>query len=307
MSQLPPLNAVRAFEAAARHLSVTRAANELHVTQAAVSHQIKGLEEWFGTPLFRRSGRGIRLTEAGQDFFATARDALAEIAVAARRIRSGEDSGVLTVSTTDSFASTWLVPRLRRFRETEPEVEVRLATSDRLVDLAQEDVDVCIRFGNGDWPTFHVEELFDEIVFPVCSPDLVETGPSLRAPADLKHHVLIHDDNIPDWENWLRAAGVADEVDYTRGPRYMRSNHVIQAALAGEGVALGRSTLVAADMAAGRLVQPFEFTLPGEFRFYFMCLEGAQERPKIAAFRNWLFDEKRRSEELSEYIAGRPR
>ena len=185
MSKLPPLNAVRAFEAAARHLSVTRAADELHVTQAAVSHQIKGLEEWFGVALFRRSGRGIRLTEAGQDFFATARDALADLAAAARRIQAGEDSGVLTVSTTDSFASTWLVPRLRRFREAEPDVEVRLATSDRLIELAQEDVDVCIRFGNGDWPGNHVEELFDEIVFPVCSPDIVETGPPLRAPAEV--------------------------------------------------------------------------------------------------------------------------
>lgn len=306
MKKLPPLNAVRAFEAAARQLSVTRAAEELFVTQAAVSHQIKALEEWFGVPLFRRVGRGIRLTEAGQDFFAASRDALDDIATAARRVQAGGDSGILTVSTTDSFASTWLVPRLRRFRDAHREVEVRLSTSDRLVDLNREDVDVAIRFGSGEWPENHVEELFDEVVFPVCSPDLVETGPALRGPADLSQHILIHDDAVPDWETWLRAAGVADRVDYTKGPRYMRSSHVIQAAIAGEGVALGRSAMVAADMAAGRLVKPLEFTLPGEYRFYFVCLPSTLERPKIAAFRTWLFEEKRRSEELSDYLARRP-
>lgn len=306
MNKMPPLNAVRAFEAAARHLNVTRAAEELFVTQAAVSHQIKSLEDWFGLPLFRRVGRGIRLTDAGQEFFATARDALSDIADAARRVQAGDTDGVLTVSTTDSFASSWLVPRLRRFREAHPDVEIRLTTSDRMVDLAREDVHVAIRFGAGQWPDNHVETLFEEDVFPVCSPDLLETGPKLQGPADLKHHTLIHDDLIPDWETWLRASGVADEVDYTKGPYYTRSNLVIQAAVAGEGIALGRSALVAADMAAGRLVKPFEFSLPAEYCFYFVCLPGAVESAKIGAFRDWLFEEKRRSDELSDYLAGRP-
>lgn len=303
MNKMPPLNAVRAFEAAARHLSVTRAAEELFVTQAAVSHQIKALEDWFGVPLFRRAGRGIRLTEAGQDFFAAARDALADIVAAARRVQADDDSGVLTVTTTDSFASSWLVPRLRRFREAHPEVEIRLTTSDRMVDLAREDIDIAIRFGSGKWPDHHIEVLFEEDVFPVCSPALVATGPPLNGPADLRHHTLIHDDMIPDWATWLRAAGVADQVDFTKGPYYTRSNLVIQAAIAGEGIALGRSALVATDMAEGRLVKPFEFSLPSEYCFYFVCLPGAIERAKVAAFRDWLFEEKRRADALSEHLA----
>jgi LysR family glycine cleavage system transcriptional activator len=293
--QLPPLNALRAFEAAARHLSFTRAAEELHVTQAAVSHQVKALEQRLGVMLFRRLNRALMLTDPGQAYLPAIRDAFDAIAQATRRLKAQEAAGSLTVSTMDSFAAKWLVPRLGRFRAKQPDIDVRISTSDRLVDFAHEDVDLAIRCGRGDYPGLQVARLLTEDIFPVCSPALVDGDPPLRAPEDLRHHTLLHDNMRQDWRMWLMAAGL-DDVDPTRGPAFSLSSLVVQAAVDGQGVALGRGALVGDDLAAGRLVRPFTGSLPADFAYYIVYPEVAARQPKIVAFRDWLFDEARRDE-----------
>ncbi len=288
--RLPPLNALRVFEAAARHLSFTRAAEELNVTQAAVSHQIKGLEAHLELKLFRRLNRALLLTDPGQAYFPPVRDALEALAQATKRLGADEQVGRLTVSTLVSFAANWLVPRLGRYRTLNPEIDVRVTTSDFHVDFARQDVDLAIRYGRGGWPGLDAVRLMTEEVFPVCSPALLRGGPPLRAPSDLDRYTLLHDEMREDWRMWLMAAGALN-IDADRGPGFSNSNLVIQAAIAGEGVALGRSVLVADDLAAGRLVRPFDMSLPGEFAYYVVCPEADAKRPKVEAFRNWLLDE----------------
>lgn len=288
--RLPPLNALRAFEAAARHLSFTKAADELHVTQAAVSHQIKALEEWLGLPLFRRINRGLVLTDAGQAYLPPLRDALDSMANATERLFRKDSAGALTISTMPSFAAKWLVMRLGRFQAAHPELDVRLHTTSQLVDFAQQDVDVAIRFGSGNWPDLRVERLLSEDIFPVCCPRLL---PTLRRPEDLKNHTLLHDDYIITWGSWLTAAGVHG-VDATRGQYFTDSALVLQAAMEGHGVALARQVLVADDLAAGRLVRPFDVTLTGEYAYYLAAPHHYFSRPKVKAFREWLFAEAER-------------
>ncbi len=287
--RLPPLNALRAFEAAARHLSFTRAAGELNVTQAAVSHQIKGLEERLGVLLFRRLNRTLRLTDEGQVLLPAVGEALDLIAEAVERLEDRESAGVLTVSTLDSFAATWLVPRLGRFRTRHPEIDVRITTADHPVDFAREDIHMAIRYGRGEWAGLDIVRLMNEELFPVCSPSLLGEGTPLRRPSDLCHFTLLHDDLRVTWRMWLMAAG-ADQVDPDRGPTFNHSHLVMQAAIAGAGVALGRSVLVADELASGRLVKPFEFSLPAEYAYYVVCPEATAGRPKIQAFREWLLE-----------------
>lgn len=288
--QLPPLNAVRAFEAAARHLSFTRAADELNVTQAAVSHQIKLLEDRLGMPLFRRLNRALLLTDAGQALFPAVNEALDIMATAVDRLHRHDKTGEITVTTMDSFAATWLVPRLGRFRKRHPEIDVRVTTSDTSIDFARENVDLAIRYGYGDWPGLSVKRLMTEEAFPVCAPALLESGPPLKHPSDLKDQTLLHDDMREDWRMWLMAAGETG-VDPERGPSYQHSNLVLQAAEQGDGVALARSVLVEAALAAGRLVKPFDLSLPVRYAYYVVCPIANLSRPKVEAFRNWLFDE----------------
>lgn len=291
--RLPPLNALRAFEAAARHLSFTRAAHELNVTQAAVSHQVKALEARLGLALFRRLNRALILTEDGQAYLPPVRDAFDAIAEATRRLEARLSGGALTVSTMDSFAAAWLVPRLGRFRAAHPDIDVRITITDRLVDFVRDDVDLGIRYGRGHYPGLRVVRLLTEDIFPVCSPALLRGDNPLRTPADLCHHTLLHDDMREDWRMWLMAAGVAG-VDPTRGPAFSHSHLVLQAAADGQGVALGRGALVAHDLAAGRLVKPFDISLAADYAYYVVTLEAAAAQPKIAAFRDWLLEEARR-------------
>ena len=288
--RLPSLDALRVFEAAARYLSFTQAADELNVTQAAVSQRIRSLEESLGVPLFKRLNRALLLSDDGQALYQPVRDALDQMAGAVEGLRTGDATGVLTVTTMDSFAATWLVPRLKRFRERHAEIDVRISTSDAVLDLMREDVDMAVRYGRGDWPGLDVVRLMTEEVFPVCSPALVERGPPLEKPSDLVRHTLIHDSLHENWRMWLLAAG-APEVDATRGPGYYLSNLVVQAAVAGEGVALGRSVLVADELASGRLVKPFDVSLPVEFAYYVVSPRATKDRPKIKAFREWLLQE----------------
>ena len=295
MARLPTLNALKAFEAAGRHLSFTRAAEELHVTQAAISHQIKSLEEQLGIRMFRRGPRGLLLTDAGQSYLPDVREAFQRLNAATERLLQDDASGAITVSVLASFAARWLVPRLTRFREDHPDIEVRVSADERLVDFDRDDVDVAIRYGRGDYPGLQADRFLTEELFPVCSPSLLERLP-LDRPEDLGRHTLLHDDMRIDWSMWLLAAGV-EGADPRRGPSFNDSSMVLQAAVDGQGVALGRSALALDDLAAGRLVRPFEFSLPTEYAYYILCPERTANRPSIKTFREWLLKQATRDSE----------
>jgi LysR family transcriptional regulator, glycine cleavage system transcriptional activator len=289
--RLPPLNALRTFEAAARHLSFTKAADELFVTQAAVSHQIRTLEEHLGAPLFRRMNRALMLTDVGQALLPSVREAFDRLSAGVRRAQDLCCGGALTISTTPSLAASWLAGRLARFQALHPEIELQLSATARLADFAREGIDCGIRYGTGDWPGLVSLRLFRTALVPVCSPLLLDGVHPLRQPQDLVHHTLLHALDDPDeWRLWLRAAG-ADGIDPTRGLKFDSVPLVLQAAVSGAGVGIGRRQLVEAEIAAGRLVAPFALELPDDYAYYFVAPEDTAEQPKVAAFRDWLVAE----------------
>jgi len=288
---LPPLNALPSFEAVARHLSFSRAADELHVTHGAVSRAVRNLEDQLGVQLMIRATRSARLTPIGASYAAEIRDVLERLA-AATSAATGQSSGILSVSTIDSFAARWLMPRLFRFRQAHGDIDVRVAVSERLADFISDGIDIAIRCGGGQYPGLSAELLMEEDHFPVCSPKLLGGKYPLRTPADLARHTLLHDVFTVDWAIWLHSAGI-DYVDPHRGPTFLSSDHAIQAAIRGEGVVLGRSALVADDLAAGRLVRPFELSLPAGLAYYVVCPPRALKRPNVKAFRDWLTAEAR--------------
>lgn len=293
--RLPPLNALRAFEAAARHLSFTAAAAELNVTQAAISHQIRGLEERLGLKLFRRAGRGLLLTDAAQAYLPEVGAAFDRLVEATRRLHQHDAAGVLNATVLPSFAAKWLLPRLGRFRAAHPEIDLRISSSAEQVDLAREDFDLALRAGGGRYPGMRVDLILTEKFFPVCSPALLSGTRPLRVPEDLRQHTLLHDEPRDLWQLWLNTVGVAN-IDATRGPGFSDSGMVIQAALEGQGIAIAKGTLAADDLAAGRLVRPFDQSLPANYSYWLVCPEASAERPKIAAFRDWLLAEARMSQ-----------
>ena len=289
-TRLPSLNALRAFEAAARHGSLSRAAAELHVTHSAVSHQIKALEAELGVPLFRRVGRGVEANAVGQQLEAALSDAFARIGRAVLQARHGDRAGILTVSVEPSFAVRWLVLRLGRFRSANPEIDLRLSATGELADFSREDVDAAIRHGRGGWAGLEAERLMDARVFPVCSPGLLANGPPLSRPEDLRHHTLLHEDNEHYWREWLTAAGAA-EVEVGRGPRFDDGHLALAAAGAGQGVALTDDALAAAELAEGRLVRLFATEIGTDKAYWLVYPPAAATRPKVAAFRAWLLAE----------------
>lgn len=288
--RLPPLTALPSFEAAARHLSFSKAADELHVTHGAVSRAIRNLEDHIGVRLFVRATRSVRLTAAGASYAAEVRQALDRLAAATAIVRGERADGTLNVSTLDSFAAKWLVPRLFRFRRAHGDIDVRLSTSEKLADFITDGMDIAVRYGRGQYPGLKAELLLEEEVFPVCAPSFLEGTPALHKASDLARFTLIHDDFHIDWAMWLRSVGV-EGVDAHRGPVYHSSEHAVQAAVMGEGIALGRSALVADDLAAGRLVRPFELRLPAGLAYYVVYPPKASQQPKVKAFRDWLFSE----------------
>jgi LysR family glycine cleavage system transcriptional activator len=300
--QLPSLNGLKSFEAAARHQSFTRAAEELNVTQGAVSHQVKTLEAELGLNLFTRQPRRLVITEAGRDYLATVGDAFDRIAVGTDRLLQRRDSRVLTVSTSPNFASKWLVHRLGRFAEAHPEVDLRISATLQHIDFAAEDVDVAVRHGDGSWQGLSMTRLYEEELQPVCAPTLLSGGHGLRAPADLAHHTLLHLDHRQDWSKWLDAAGVED-ADLTRGPVLNQASMVIDAAVDGQGVALARTGLAAADLIAGRLVRPFKVTLAVPYAYWIVCPLATAKLPKIVTFRDWLRAEAEAEKELLGKLA----
>ncbi|MFO0995954.1 MAG: transcriptional regulator GcvA [Alphaproteobacteria bacterium] len=294
--RLPPLNALRAFEAAARHLSFTKAAAELHVTPAAIGQQVRVLEDHVGRPLFRRLHRALILTEAGQASLPGLREGFDRIAETFERLDRVGNEGVLTVSVAPSFAAKWLVPRLDRFQSRHPDIDVHISASMDVVDFVRDEVDGAIRYGRGRYDGLFVERVLGETVVPVCSPQLLASAHPIKAPGDLRHHTLLHDsspDNdpsCPDWRMWLRASGVRD-VDASRGLRFNQSSLVIEAAVSGRGIALAKRTLASQDLRDGRLVCPFDHTMPVAFAHFFVCPPHKKELRKVRLFREWLSEE----------------
>jgi len=295
--RLPPLVALRAFEVVARHLSLAKAAEELCVTPAAVSHQIRTLEAHLGQPLFRCSARGLSLTDAGQACLPGIRDGFEHLSHAISQIDSLGEAGVLTVSVAPSFAVKWLVPRLDRFQAAYPAIDIRVAASNQLANFANDQVDLAIRYGGGRYLELTVERLLPEAIFPVASPALLAQMPIAR-PADLARVTLLHDDSpdddqsCPTWQMWLRAAG-EPSLDWNRGPRFTLSSLVLEAALHGKGVALAKGALAEADLKSGRLVRLFagQSETPIDFAYYLVGPQRKLALPKVRAFVDWLRQE----------------
>jgi len=295
--RLPPLNALRAFEAAARHESFTRAADELLVTQGAISRHVKNLEERVGRMLFHRGPQGLTLTEAGAAYLPAVRESFDRLAIATEALRRPDTSRVLTVSVSPNFASKWLVHRLGDFTRAHPDIDLRIAAQTEDVDLvATPDVDVGVRHGEGEWPDLHVARLIGEEVYPVLSPALLAAGPPLQVPDDLRHYTLLRDLSSNDWPAWLGSAG-ASVVDGTRGPFFNFTSMALDAAVTGQGVALARRALATHDLLTGRLVRPFAHTLTSKRGYFVVCLPGRAEEPRIVRFRDWLFAEALRDRE----------
>lgn len=288
--RLPSLNGLRAFEAAARHLSFTRAAAELNVTQTAISHQIRRLENELGVRLFARRNRALALTAEGRDYLPEVRAAFHGLRLATERLARRDDGRSLTVSTLASFAAKWLLPRLAAFQERHPDIDVRLTSSTALADFDNDGIDAAIRYGRGQWPGLRADWLMADELFPVCSPALLEGRRPLRRPEDLHHHTLLHTTigSNEDWRLWLTAAGLP--LDLLQGPglSFDLTLMTVQAAIDGLGVAIGRTTYVEADIARGRLVVPFAIRLPADAGFYLVTPQNRADTPRLAAFRAWL-------------------
>ena len=299
MRSIAHLNALRAFEASARHQSFSLAAQELNVTPAAVGQLVRTLEDWLGSPLFVRSTSGrarLVTTEVAEQALPDIRAGLERLAVGLERLRSGSAGGVLTVTVSPAFAAKWLLTRIERFQAAWPETDLRLDTSLKPVDFVAQRIDVGVRYGRGLWPGLAAEKLMDEEVYPVCAPALLATA-TLQAPDDLRGQVLIHDQSVDtstgfaSWQAWLRHAGVQG-VPTDRGLRINNSAAVLQAAIDGQGVALARSVMAHDDLAAGRLVRLFpQVRLESALAYYVVYRPECIAQPKVAAFRDWLLRE----------------
>jgi len=299
------------FEAAARHLSFKEAANELSITQAAVSHQIKSLEDYLGVQLFKRAGRGVQLTEAARAALPRLREGFDALAAAVETIHVRADETDLEITAPPVFTARWLMPRLADFARREPKIDVRVVSSSKMVDAGALDTGalmanqdprndssgVEIHLGAGDYPGYRADRLFGVATVVVASPQLVKGTPPIREPADLARHTLLHDDAMDlvahghAWPKWLEVAGVADKVDGTRGPHFSTNILSLEAASQRLGVALALRPLVDADLASGRLCAPFEVALTPASAYYLVCPEVIADRPAVAAFRKWLLEQ----------------
>ena len=296
VDRMPPLNALRAFEVVARRLSFARAAEELHVTKAAVAQQVRLLEQEIGGPLVHRSGRGLALTESGAAGAAGLAEGFATLARAARAMREAKGRRFLVINASASFAATWLVGRIGKFKARHPEIDVLLDANPMEDALESSATDALVRWGAGEFPGLATTLLFKEDVFPVCSPDIVSGETPLRIPEDLKRHTLLHLEwsaaypSWPSWSDWLKAAGGRD-VESRHGVWFNNMAMAIHAAAQGQGVALGSLAIVADELAAGRLIAPFSTSVRTPFAYYFLCRPGEAETPRIKAFREFLVEE----------------
>ncbi len=290
MPRLPPLNALRAFEAGARRLSFARAADDLSVTPTAISHQVRNLEEWLGTPLFRRQGRGLLLTAAGQQLQPVVAEAFERIATTAEAIRAAPRRPVLTVSVTPTFGSRWLAARLGGFWVAHPEIDLRVHHSVHLSDFERDDVDIAVRWGLGNWPGTRSEPLMDAVAVPLCSPRLLEGPEPLCRVQDLSRHVLLHDSGRQEWTEWLIASGL-DPSAGERGPVIDDPNAIARAAIAGHGIMLAPASMLGAEIEAGLLVAPFAGNDGPTPAYYLVYSERSISRPWVQAFRDFIVEQ----------------
>lgn len=285
------------FEAAARHLSFTRAAEELFVTQAAVSHQIKALEEFLGLKLFRRRNRSLLLTEEGQSYFLDIKEIFSSLSEATDKVLERSAKGALTISLPPSFAIQWLVPRLSDFNNQEPDIDVRIKAVDMDEGSLTEDVDVAIYYGRGNWPGLRVELLYQEQLLPLCSPQVLLNEKPLATIDDLRFHTLLHDTSRKDWKQFVKHYELAG-MNVNQGPIFSHSTMVLQAAAHGQGIALGNNVLAQPELDAGRLVAPFEEVLVSKNAFYLVCNEKQADTGRIATFREWILSKARSEQEI---------
>mgnify|MGYP000160589653 CR=1 FL=1 len=299
-NRLPPLTALRAFDAAARHMSFSRAAEELNVTPAALSFQIKSLEEHLGQSLFHRLNRAVELTEAGRALAPGAAEGFQTLATAWNTARRLQDNTNLTVTAGPAMTAKWLAPRLYEFARAHPEIDLRFSATLRKMDLARDDVDVAIRFGEGEDDGLYSVPVRKEWLTPAMTPELAEQFPT---PESLMDAPLIYDDSIDflrpscDWPTWFRAVGINHTP--VHGTHFSNADHAVDAAIGGVGVVLGRRAMIVKDLADGRLVAPFKIAIETQARFRFLCLQGAETRPQIAAFRDWFLSEIEKTAHIS--------
>lgn len=304
--RLPPLNALRAFEAAARLLSFKKAAAELSVTPAAISHQIKLLEEFLDLELFHRLTRALELTPAGAAMLPKVQEGFASLLAAVEATRRKETGGIVTLCAPPSFAARWLVPRLGNFTRAHPDIDLRLSSSVAMIDKIDRDsepageeqgYDLMIRFGRGIYPGYAVDRLFSPAYVPVCSPALIDGNGPLRSPADLRRHTLIHDATVPElderpgWDQWLELAGVGYLKKEMRAIHFQDGALALAAAVAGQGVALAARPMVSADIADGRLAMPFPLSIPSRYAYFACTPTATAKRPTVLALRTWLIRE----------------
>lgn len=296
MNKLPPLKALQAFESAGRHLSFTLAAKELNVTPGAISQQIRQLEEFFEVKLFNRLNRTIVLSDGGQLLLPAIGNGFQQLREGVNLLQQRAGGGPLTITSAPSFISKWLIPRLSRFKARHPQIDVRIDTSDRLVDFSREDIDVGIRFGDGQYPELETIFLFSFDLIAVCSPELLRQGQELKKVSDLKNFTLLHsnhdelDPGWPDWAMWLKVVD-AGEVDASHGIYFNQSDQLFQAAIDGQGVALLANVMADPEVAAGRLVQPFSARLPVQLNYHLVTSPYKARLAKVSAFRDWIVEE----------------
>ena len=307
--RLPSLNALRAFEAAARLMSFQKAAEELFVTPSALSYQIRQLEDHVGQPPFHRMNRSVSLTEAGALLYPGVHDGFDSFQAALRSLNRTVQNNVLVLSSGPAFAAKWLAPRVYKFVDAYPEIELRIAANLKLVDFNVDEVDVALRFGEGNYPGLFSEPLFDEVALPLISPDLIERFGGKFGAEEMRKVTLLHDDStsfmtkVVGWKTWLEKEGLSG-IDGTKGPRFNHADHGLDAAIDGAGIVLGRLSLAMRDIRSGRLVAPFDTYVKASAGFHFVVPETSLELPHVATFREWLRAEADAEiQEVSEFLA----
>lgn len=291
--RLPPLNGLKAFEATARLMNFSKAAQELFVTPSAVSQQVKSLENFLGIKLIKLVQGRLELTPAGEQYLPVLRDIFDRLETTTTTISRSPIQSIVSVTMLPTFAIRWLIPRLKSFHELYPTIDVRLICTVRVVDLEREDVDIAIRFGSGNWPGLSSSYLMGEEVFPVCAPELANGPVPLRKPSDLARHTLLHVETPPrqdDWRLWLESVGAADEVDFRTGHRFDSSSIALRAATFRLGVAMAHRPFVEDDLRLGKLIAPFDHKLRVDGAYYVAYVDRKDRRAKVEAFTNWLLD-----------------
>ncbi|MFK8011582.1 MAG: transcriptional regulator GcvA [Marinicellaceae bacterium] len=298
-NNIPPLRALKAFESSARHLSFTKAANELFVTQAAISHQIKSLEEKTGVKLFKRFNRALELTTEGQVYLFSIMESLAQLEKASRQLANRNTKGMLNISLLPSFATKWMAKRIWKFQDKFPDIEVSISAFEWLADFNKEDIDVAIRYGRGNWPNVYSELLFEERVYPICNRRVFKKLGANPNPSILFDYNLLHDDySSEDWDMWFKEANIALSSPI-KGTRYSHTVMMLETVDNSNSFALGRTPLVIDDLKRKLLYAPFDISIPSEYAYYFVCPKGLENSPKIKDFKKWVFNEAKKTNDMA--------